>query len=1387
MATVGARPLDEIPFEGLGSLSPPSQWGMPRPSSELKDFGDLNPLYLGGALATAPQKYRVSAGVGGDLHEMQSVFEACLQVGRIERAGVILKRMSKIDDLSPTELLYLNNLYLRAAVEQIMLEPSQTALQSLHKWYELEVRLKGLPQDIETVAYMVKASLQSPAGKGKGKRERLVQRYMDMLDEDSALQLLEAELLTGHEINEITHIYPKYNLSQDIDESEGFLDEMEDTSIPQTTSSPDLDEIPNVRPTDQKGLGLRSLKKSLSLFITLSHDGVDLAQLSKEQKREIQKRIETDAVESAIERWREESQHLSKMGLNAALQTKSLGARMWKWQLALQKYLEEELVRVEEAESTEKRTIEDKERCMYGPFLRLLPTEKLAATTILSCMSILGSVGASQKGMPLSSTIMSLAGSIEDECVIESFKKKNKQVIWPEGKSRRNRKPLMTAENVKNRTKYRSPGMVAKFADALRDPHTTSALTASHAWPLSTKAKVGAILLSALIEVAKVPVSLKNQDTNEPVTQMQPAFSHAFQYKMGKKLGVVVPNKALVSQLQREPVHSLLAKHLPMLVEPEPWTSFGQGGFIAHPSKVMRVKQGDKDQRYYAEAAISQGDMSQTFKGLDVLGKTSWKINQPVFDVMLEAWNTGEAIAAIPAENPNLPIPPEPTQTQDPLERRAWITAVKLVENKRIGLHSQRCFQNFQLEIARALRNETFYFPHNVDFRGRAYPIPPYFNHMGADHCRGLLVFGEGRELGTTGLRWLKIHLSNVFGYDKASLSERENFTMEHLGDIYDSAMNPLKGNRWWLSAEDPWQCLAACVEVRNALESPDPEKFVSSLPVHQDGTCNGLQHYAALGGDTWGAKQVNLEPGDRPADIYSAVAKLVIESMEKDKADGHEFPAILEGKVTRKTVKQTVMTNVYGVTFIGAREQIRKQLIAADKNLPNTDKINPGTLATYIATKVFTALSSMFRGAHDIQFWLGECAQRISTCITPEQLSRLGQEWPKIVADSVKGGSKAQDLRVSRLIPPALDDLVQFKSSVIWTTPLLMPVVQPYRTSKSKSVKTNMQQVALSEPHRSDPVSKRKQLQGFPPNFIHSLDATHMLLSALKCDELGLSFAAVHGSFWTHASDVNKMNGVLRDAFVRVHTEDVIGRLGAEFAARYKGSVYMAKIKTNSAVYAKIAAWREARLAETGRMPKSQKIPRIDELVLEHERARLLNSSDALEVEKGREMVTPGSIFAEMAKESDLEADDDLQDLGGLGDMSTRGAKLSANRRLSVGDETNIEEVNNPLRGGEQLDAALGADDSRHHLALESQDVDAEEERQDDDNEEEKVNTFEATGLKTKARTYAKYSEIWLPLSFPPVPKKVSTSLFYTYALLISSKGDFDVTRLKDSEYFFS
>jgi DNA-directed RNA polymerase len=81
------------------------------------------------------------------------------------------------------------------------------------------------------------------------------------------------------------------------------------------------------------------------------------------------------------------------------------------------------------------------------------------------------------------------------------------------------------------------------------------------------------------------------------------------------------------------------------------------------------------------------------------------------------------------------------------------------------------------------------------------------------------------------------------------------------------------QGNLWWQTADEKWQVLATCMEISNAIRSGDPENFISHLPVHQDGSCNGLQHYAALGRDEYGGKQVNVLPSDRPEDVYAEVS----------------------------------------------------------------------------------------------------------------------------------------------------------------------------------------------------------------------------------------------------------------------------------------------------------------------------------------------------------------------------------------------------------------------------------------------------------------------------------------------------------------------------------
>ncbi|KAI1658041.1 DNA/RNA polymerase [Daldinia decipiens] len=1350
-------PYDQLSKNYMHPLFPPRLY-------DIRPFDPSSPLLVKPAEDPFPRSRINNHGIPGGVDEMLSVFDACLQVGKLDRAALVITRLSDSGALQGSPMTELHNQYLRAAIDKAFEQPDPEWAQSLHNWYEVNIRFKNIPQTPETIACMLKISLLSSQGT---RLERHVARYMDMMPGDAIYQVLsEEDILTQQDVGIIASIYqPASGLLEDWapslqdEESQPLDTEVSSAeSVDLSETKTEVDDTPEVLAVPQKGLGLKSLRGVLSFFSKV--EGRDLSKLSYAERREIQARLEHDCVDAAIKRWKEENQTLMKMGLNTSLSTSALNSQLYEWQCALESRLQEEFTLFEVSETRERKNDADRDRCLYAPFLAQSTPTRLAAVTIISVLNAMSSVGV-DGGIQLSTLLSHISKAVEEDIKhmirqkrIEEAKRKNKarnNILKLKQKSAisssTDQPPTETADTAGSKMADTTDSKAADTADSKTESNVVEApFFEVKSWPPLIKTKVAVILLSALIDTAKMHVVREHPETKIPVSQQQPAMAHTTINRKGKKIGLVMPNKFLVEIMKREPPADFLARHLPMLVEPEPWTKFDKGGFIEFPAYLVRVKNGERDQKVYAEAAIERGDMEQVSKGLDVLGRTGWRINRPVFDVMLEAWNSGEPIANIPPLDPQIPVPPEPEASDDPLQRREWLNAVKAVENEKSGLHSERCFMNFQLEIARAFKDQTFYFPHNMDFRGRAYPIPTYLNHMGADHTRGLLRFAKGKELGENGLRWLKIHLANVFGYDKASLKEREAFVTDHLADIYDSVANPLTGGRWWLQAEDAWQCLATSFELKAALESPDPTKFVSHLPVHQDGTCNGLQHYAALGGDLWGAQQVNLEPGDRPADVYSAVADLVKEGIAKDLENGDNVIAkAVDGKITRKVVKQTVMTNVYGVTFIGAKAQVQKQLDAAYPNIRQETGIPVAILASYVATKVFKALSTMFRGAHDIQYWLGECAGRVCRALTPEQIDRIANGE----APAPKTTRKA---KTSKPMNSTDEILSQFRSTVIWTTPLRMPIVQPYRKAGTRVITTSMQDLTLQVPERSDPVNRRKQLQAFPPNFIHSLDASHMLLSALQCNERGLSFAAVHDSFWTHASDVDVMNDVLRDSFIRIHSDDVIGRLASEFEARHKGSLYLSKLERGSKVGKLIVELR-----------KTKKSSVKDELLEERERMRLLASSDPEEIKKGREMQTPASIFEELSAPQPLSSAEDMEG-------------------MTLGDIPDVKEIlANAMETADENDE----DD----LALASEPVNADEATESDTN----FSTPEATeqllagvtmgrfelelsksgqkAVKAKAKTKPRMINVWLPVAFPEVPKK----------------GEFDVSRLRASQYFFS
>jgi DNA-directed RNA polymerase, mitochondrial len=96
------------------------------------------------------------------------------------------------------------------------------------------------------------------------------------------------------------------------------------------------------------------------------------------------------------------------------------------------------------------------------------------------------------------------------------------------------------------------------------------------------------------------------------------------------------------------------------------------------------------------------------------------------------------------------------------------------------------------------------------------------------------------------------------------------------------------------------------------------------------------------------------------------------------------------------------------------------------------------------------------------------------------------------------------------------------------------------------------LQKLSVSDSIDDQPVNKSKNTTAFPPNYVHSIDSTHMMLTALRCKDVDITFAAVHDSYWCHASDIPRMNSILRQMFVELHSSPLIDNLNENFVSRY-------------------------------------------------------------------------------------------------------------------------------------------------------------------------------------------------------------------------------------------
>lgn len=710
---------------------------------------------------------------------------------------------------------------------------------------------------------------------------------------------------------------------------------------------------------------------------------------------------------------------------------------------------------------------------------------------------------------PLAAVAMSIGKLIEDQININRFRKGTMVYNGREIKLANYVKRVEEHQKTKRQTRSKKIYTLKKMA--------TDKGVSMFAFPSELKMKVGLNLIDVFISTTgycKV-ITVKEKIGESKATRKQ-KITHAD----GRKTQMTTIDRHLLVATDEtkeflEKGHGrceLLAPlYYPMVIPPQPWTTPTHGGYLTLRTRMVR------DRNPYYQEELNHVEMPTVYTALNAIQATAWKINKRVYEVERALWDSNSTMGKLPPRENLIPAVMPIEYEEDPEQKKKWKRETQQIHETNYRLKSKRTAMSAKLSVAEMFLNEKeIYFPHNLDWRGRAYPIPTAVNPQADDCGRALLEFADGKRLGAAGLRWLKIHVANCFGVDKISLDDRVKWVDDNVDAISDSADNPLDGHCFWATADKPFSALAACYELNDALNTGDPENFISHLCVSVDGSNNGIQHLSMIGRDSVGGKLVNLIAADKPQDIYQVVADAVIAknnaNLSSDDVHLREMAEAWDGHITRKTVKRNVMTLPYGVS----------------RNYGMSDQIK-----------------------HDLQQLriTGECPFK-------SDLHHESRYLATLVAQSLDNTIDAA-LSIMDFLRSVGNVVAEQGLPIRWQTPSGFFVQQAYYSYHSTQIRTvigDMNYRCNVQTHTTD-INITKMSRALSPNFIHSLDASHMMLTIQSCIEQGItSYGMVHDSYGSHACDVDTLVNTLKRVFITMYEDSILSYLLKQLEGQLEG-----------------------------------------------------------------------------------------------------------------------------------------------------------------------------------------------------------------------------------------
>jgi DNA-directed RNA polymerase len=584
----------------------------------------------------------------------------------------------------------------------------------------------------------------------------------------------------------------------------------------------------------------------------------------------------------------------------------------------------------------------------------------------------------------------------------------------------------------------------------------------------------------------------------------------------GRRYCAVAPSKDISDWVKKchEYHEELTPFFLPMVERPLPWANPWIGGYRQldwKPRPLIKTR----NKEYQTE--LSGCDLSRIYHATNMIQASPWQVDQEVHELVHESWKNSWKIDGLPsAKDEIVPAKPDDIETNAD-SRRQWRKAAAKVYFHNESLESQRLQLLKTLFVADKMKTyERIFYPQQLDFRGRAYPLPLFFHPQGTSVAKAMLRFARGKPIQTQQqLEALMLHTANKWGLDKKSKEHRLNWIESNTDLIKCSGNDPI-ANGQWMEADDPFAFYAACKEMTNFWNRGFG--YISRLPIGMDATTQGLQIYALLLRDPVAAAATNVLPSSAPADPYQAVANRVIDKLIV--SDSPYAKGLLSLGIDRSTTKRQTMTLPYGLTQHSCIGYTREWLDDRLRHLPNPFGLEIYKPAAFLGKLIWNSMED-------------------------------------VVGSATRG---------MKFIRECMGVLVDHDITPRWSTPLGLPVRMRYENYDSMTVSTRIGARArvLTIREENGKQSKRKALNGAAPNFVHSLDGIGGLLghTVNLCQAQGVQdIGSVHDQILCLAADVPVVSSCVRKATVDIFQHDVLAEFRREVLTYLPNSAILPEV----------------------------------------------------------------------------------------------------------------------------------------------------------------------------------------------------------------------------------